>query len=97
MMGTKRIGKITISPDIFASDFGVSTYDVLRAVQDGCAVSRCEYLFHLDAFEMIAEHPEFANVPKGQSAPDYHVVLGRDEDGQLRRLKFVSRDDEKHS
>jgi hypothetical protein len=86
--GKRRVGHFRVPARIYAEDYGLSTADVLRAAQEGCAILRCEYRVVYDEFDIDAEHPDFDVVPLGDRGPDYRAVLVRDADGVFKRTKF---------
>lgn len=65
---------------------------LLAAAQEGCAVVRCESLYHARAFEVIAYHPDFDECRPGVLAPEYDVVMETQEDGSVRRSAFIKRE-----
>ena len=64
----------------------------LAAAQEGCAVVRCERLYHAMAFEVIAYHPDFDECRPLVLAPEYDVVMETREDGSVRRSAFIKRE-----
>jgi hypothetical protein len=62
---------------------------MLEAAQRGCAILRCEYLVHLAAFDIYAEHPDFLPVERGDPTPEYDVEMTTDLNGDPIRKCFV--------
>lgn len=65
-----------------------SYFELLKAAQEGCAVTRCEYLAHRDEYEVYAVHPDFLPLDKGSIVPTYDVIFDDAEDAAPVRLRF---------
>lgn len=83
MSESRRIGNFRVRCKPYGD------YKMLEAAQRGCAVLRCEYLAHMDEFDVIAEHPDFEYVPRGHMEPDYEVEMTTDLSGDPIRKCFV--------
>lgn len=82
-MTLERYGRFKVNCTAQGKDL-----EILCAAQQGCAVVRCEMLYAENAFEVIAWHPEFDAVPRGQLIPQYDVTLATDAEGVTHRLGF---------
>lgn len=82
-MRQRRTGRFLVDGYLDERDISV-----LRAAQEGCAVLRCEYLAHLNCFEVYAEHPDFELVDHGTASPTYSVILDDPDGSSPRRIRF---------
>lgn len=80
-MNNKRRGKFYISRHFFESDC-----ESVKKIMGECLITRCEQLYHMDAFEYIAISDWFEEVSDGDLLPVYDFIMKRespDEDVQL--------------
>lgn len=73
----RRVGKVRLRV------VGPMWAEMLAAVQQGCAVIRCEYRAMDECFHMDLLHPDFDPVAIGMKAPHYDVILTTSESGAL--------------
>jgi hypothetical protein len=83
-----RFGRFVVS----SRNVALGGYSALAAAIEGCAVTRCEEMHHMRAFEYYAWHPDFEPVPESRMIPTYSVVMETLEDGTVRRLRFERED-----
>lgn len=83
MSESRRIGNFRVRCKPYGD------YKMLEAAQRGCAVLRCEYLAHMDEFDIIAEHPDFEDVQRWLVVPNYEVEMTTDLNGDPIRKRFV--------
>ena len=66
----RRIGRFAMSAQLVKRD-----PETARAVMGRCIVVRCEMMFEHDTLEYIALSPDFDEVPQGNIAPEYDVII----------------------
>ena len=78
----KHLGRFTISTGFLAHAWSITS---VQAVLKDCIVVRAETMWHLQAIEYVAFHPDFDPIAPGEAAPLYQCLITTSEDGSVTR------------